>query len=284
MKGFLALSEEFRGKNLQVGDLVRLELLVEETLEAKTLASSDPNKIWIDSGSFTLELSKWTKLPSDTGTKYTGTALISKPGKLATEAFVLLDPVANQEIQVEGQDFNQEIANPIQGEEKPLWILPPLPFGSWNQMAIGFALLMALLTLGAIIWAVLKRKSKKTKKNHREIALKGLHELQKQGKWKHGMQQAEWKKFSFSLASLLRKYLEENFKSDFSDLTDRELLSELRLRPKAKGNIEILTNILSTIDEVRYGKKDLDSTLVPGLLGEASKYIEAVYIPKEQEK
>jgi len=284
MKGFLALSENFRGKSLQVGDLVRLELLIEESLESQTLAPSDPNAAWIDSGSFTIELSKWTRTPSDSGTKYVGTALINKPGKLTSEAFVLLDPATNKEIQIEGQDFSQEIANPIQGEEKPQWILPPLPFGSWNYITIGLAILIALSLLAFLVWAVLKKRSGKAKKNHREIAMKALQELQKQGKWKQGMQQAEWKRFSFSLASLLRKFLEENYQADFSDLTDRELISELRLRPKAKGNIEILTYILSTIDEVRYGKKDLDSTLVPGLLGEASKYIEVVYIPKEQEK
>ena len=284
MKGFLSLGEEYRGKNLQLGDLVRLELLLEEKLEANSLAPTDPNVKWIDSGSFTLDLGKWTKVASDSGTKYSIAALVSKPGKLHTEAFLLLDPIGQGEISVEGADFSLEIASPIKGEEKPQWVLPPLPFGSWDYVSISLFLLLLLSLLGMGVWFFFRKKNSKKKKNHRDVALKGLQDLQKQGKWKQGIQQAEWKKFSFSLAGILRKYLEENFQSDFADLTDRELLMELRLRPKSKGTIETLTNILSTIDEVRYGKKDLDSTLVPGLLGEASKYIEAVYIPKEQEK
>jgi hypothetical protein len=98
------------------------------------------------------------------------------------------------------------------------------------------------------------------------------------------MKQEEWKKFSFELAGIVRKYSDENFHIDSSDMTDREFLAELRLQSKARSHVDSLARVLSTIDEVRYGKKALEVTHVPDLLLETRKFVENTFQGPEGEK
>ena len=285
MIGILSLSPADRTKNLQVGDFVTLEIVVEEKIPS---AGEDwkikeaTGKKWFSSGSFTL-------LPSSLAvgegegntTKLSVQAIVHQPGPMESQPFSLLHSGA--EVTVAAQHFSQQVAGSAQGEGQPQWFLPPVSFGGWNYGLLIFLTLLAVSLLGWAGSRYWKKRKASRKRTHKEEALLAIQELQKFARSKSGPQQAEWKKFSFTLADLLRKYVNENFSMDSSDMTDRELLSELRFRPKAATHAESLAAILSTIDEVRYGKKELDSNLVPELLMNARKFVELTYMEKEKE-
>jgi hypothetical protein len=286
MNAFVSLAPEFREKNLQIGDLVQLEFLLEE----KVGDSGDAWKIkeageksWVGSGSFSLSGAPLKGLPSEGNTtKLSVPALIHQPSTLQIQPVTLLHVPSGKEFPVPAQSFKVEIPAPTQQEEQSTWTLPPVSFGDWNYPLIATLLILLLAALGLAIAKFLQRRRANRKRNHKEEALLALQDLQKFARSRKGLEQTEWKKFSFSLAGTLRKYANENFQIDSSDMTDRELLAELKFRPKAAPHTKALATILGTIDEVRYGKKDLDSTVVPGLLLEARQFVEATFQAKEE--
>ena len=94
----------------------------------------------------------------------------------------------------------------------------------------------------------------------------------------------EWKKFSFELAGVLRRYSDENFKMDSGDMTDREFLHELGTHSGAAPYVHLLATILGTITEVRYGRKALDASLIPGLLLDSKKFVESTTTQVSEEE
>jgi hypothetical protein len=156
-----------------------------------------------------------------------------------------------------------------------------VPFGGWNYLLLVLLGLILAAGLGLLARKILRRAAQKRKKNHRDRALAELQSLQKFARSGKGMQQEEWKKFSFALAGVVRKYSDENFRMDSSDMTDREFLAALGQQPRARGQVDSVKSVLGTINEVRYGKKALDATVVPSLLLEARKFVETTYEPRE---
>jgi hypothetical protein len=58
-------------------------------------------------------------------------------------------------------------------------------------------------------------------------------------------------------------------------MTDREFLHELRSHSAATPFVHLLATILGTITEVRYGRKALDASVIPGLLLDSKKFVES---------
>jgi hypothetical protein len=282
MNGFVSLSPEFRGRPLQLGDLVELQILLDEASEDGSWRIDGEG--WIPSGSLTLDSRSLRELPSEGNTtKLALDAMVHQPGPVVSGEFFLLHSPTGKKAKVVTGELRAETAQLAEAPPPP-WTLPPVPFGGWNLFLLALLLLVIALALAAAVRKFLRRMPGRRQRDHRESALQALQGLQKFARAKRAMKQEEWKKFSFELAGILRKYSDENFQIDSSDMTDREFLSELRLRPGGGAMVDTIASILSTIDEVRYGKKDLDVTMVPGLLLESRKFVEQTFRPPEKEK
>jgi hypothetical protein len=284
VNGYVALAEKDRSPPPQVGDFVTVEILLDEkvggdTDEWKVLSEAK----WLPSGGITLSLPSLRVLPNgNLPTKLAIDGIVHQPGALSTGEFTLKHQPTGQEVKVAAGSLSAEVAQ-VEKKEMP-WVLPALPFGGWNYFLIVIVGAVLLAGLALLIRKLLTRVARRRRKNHKDRALASLQSLQKYARSKNAMKQEEWKKFSFELAGIVRKFSDENFKIDSSDMTDREFLAELRLQPRARPQVDSLSRILSTIDEVRYGKKALEVTHVPDLLLETRKFIENTYDAPEGEK
>lgn len=284
MNGYVALAEKDRSPAPHVGDFVTVEILLDERVGS----DSDEWKAageakWLPSGGITLSLPTLRVLPNGTQpTKLAIDGIVHQPGALSTGELTLKHIPSGQEVKVAAGSLSSEVAQ-VEKKEIP-WVLPALPFGGWNYFLI--VLVGAILIAGLALLArkLFTRVTRRRRKNHKDRALASLQSLQKYARSKTVMKQEEWKKFSFELAGIVRKFSDENFKIDSSDMTDREFLAELRLQAKARPQVDSLSRVLSTIDEVRYGKKALEVTHVPDLLLETRKFIETTFNAPEGEK
>jgi hypothetical protein len=279
VNGFISLSQGDRGKTLQLGEFVTLEILFEEKidLEGKKITLKTENPRWLISGSFTIDKNSIQSIVADGNTtKLAIRAMVHQPGDLFTEAF---------EIEIEGSyypvpmnRFESKSAAP-EGIEKiqPTWFLPTQSLGGWNYPIIAGISIIALIGIFFFVRFLLNKFFLKRQIDCKSKALIALQGLQKFSRAKSALKQEEWKKFSFELAGIMRKYSDENFEIDSADLTDREFLRELKTHTKNATAVDSLAKILSTIDEVRYGKKELDLQIIPQLLLESRKFIEQTY-------
>lgn len=289
--GILSLAQEYRGAKLGAGDLVTIQAFTNE----KVGAVGDAWKLecpagtqWLEAGSLTVSCAESAALAADgQNSKIALRALVHQPlPPFTIGALTLRHVPSGTTLTFDPTELGAEASAPATKEEMQAapWILPAVAFGGWNWWLIGVlaALLLAAAAFG--LRKFLRRLPGRLKKKltHQEVALRAFQELQKFARSKKVLEQEQWKKFSFELAGALRKYIDVNFAIDSSDQTDRELLEELRRLPKAKSFVEILATILSTIDEVRYGKKALDATVVPGLLLEARKFVDNTYQAREE--
>ena len=149
-------------------------------------------------------------------------------------------------------------------------------------------MLLLAAILGAIGFGVFRYLSKKNKKsvkilNPKEKALQSLEQLQKFAKSGSGLKLEDWKIFSYQLVGCIRNYTDENFNLDSKEKTDTEFLQTIRYIHGAKNYENDLSTILKTLDEVRYGKKTLESGLVPDLLSQAKNYVQSSFTEKAPE-
>ena len=289
MTGTASLAPEFRQNSPVLGDLVKIEVLIDGKLEAKQWKIRG-DKAWITSGSLTLDANHITALPSEGDTtKLSLNGLVVEPGMLKVMPFTLVadgGDAANQEQEVGVADLGVTVAAPQKEQKELPWILPPVPFGGWNYYLIGGIALVILLVVGFLVRKALLRFTRKftRKLTYQEEAMASLAELQRFSRTKQGIKGPEWKRFSFSLASTLRRYSDQNYGISSLDLTDREFIARLREKPEAQSRVPALAKILETIDAVRYGQRELDSAVVPELLGEAEKFVKESYIAPAEDK
>lgn len=290
MNGVIVLSAESSQKPLEVGALVTLEIVVDGRVSKATEGWSiepAPPGDWFPSGSFLLSGSSLKVLSTDGAlTKISIEGILRSAGELRTGPFKIKHADDQVTVEIAESLVTKDSAKAIQlPETAPPWLLPAAPIGGWNIWLISLLGLFALTGLGFLVRYILQRLAERSiaKWNHRDRALRELQNLEKYVRAKNN-EQEHWKKFSFDLAGILRKYSDENFHMDSRDMTDREFIAELRFHPKGKAQADLIAHILSTITEVRYGTKTLESQMMPGLLLEGKKYVEGTYIPKEEAK
>jgi hypothetical protein len=290
MNTVLSLSPESQQSPPQLGDILHIVVFTDEKLGAPgdTWRIEAPaGATWLPAGSLTLAVDSAKSLPVEgSATKIEISGLAHQPGPLELGPFTLRNENTKQVIQVETTKISgTEVAgaspqtapgSQAQAKEELPWLLPPVAFGGWNWPLLVF---LALALLGGLGFGLRKLIQKfpghlRRKLSHTELALNGIANLQRYGKSKKGLQQEEWKKFSFELADVLRKYSDANWNIDSSDMTDRELLAELRTHATASPHLGQLEQILTTITEVRYGRKELEPSFVPSLLLEARRFVE----------
>lgn len=292
MNVVVTLAPDFTAKKIQVGDLVKLQIFA----DAKVGNAGDGWEItgqnsagWISAGSFTVNAANVRVLPTDSNaTKLEIEALVHQPGPLTLGDLVLLDQVTKEELAVPASNISGSQAETIASTEIPPnapWMLGSVPFGGWDWSllsVLGLVILAILAITGRLIWQRVRAHLTKNLTNL-ERTLNAIQNLQRFSRSKTPLDLSEWKKFSFELAGILRRYSDENFRIDSSDMTDREFLNELGNHPKAAPELAHLSTILATITEVRYGRKALDSSLVPGLLLDARKFVENTVVKENEE-
>lgn len=286
MNGVVVLSKESAQKPLAVGSLVTLELAVEEKIgqtgdEWQVLEPAGVTD-WFPSGAFLLSAKSIRVLPNDGMlTKLSVEGVVRLPGAMKTARFRLKHVNSATEVDVSESTASEEMAKSLEkSEPPPPWLLPPAAIGGWNLWLLGFLGILLLIGLGYLVRYVLYRLALRSqaKWNHRDRAVRALQNLEKISRGKNQGQE-QWKKFSFELAGILRKYSDENFHMDSRDMTDREFLAELRFHPKGTEFADLISHILSTITEVRYGTKVLESEMMPSLLKEARAYVDGTFVP-----
>ncbi|RZA02605.1 MAG: hypothetical protein EOP11_16605, partial [Proteobacteria bacterium] len=235
MSAVASLAPEFRDRPLNVGDLVRLDILLETKAgsdgEKWTIAYPEgtPPPAWLSFGSLTLKVEPIKILPSEGDTrKLEVVALVNQPGPIALERFELARE-NGEKIEVPAATLEGQVPAPQASEEdaKLPWILPPVAFGGWNYFVIALIAAVIVAALGSAGWWAWRRWGRPLRKklDHQEAALASLQRLQRYGRSKAGIRQEEWKLFSFELAATLRRYADTNFKIKSSDMTDREFLA-----------------------------------------------------------
>lgn len=279
MKGYPSLSQADRGKTLIIGEFVTLEILVEgkEVSSLQDVRFTESQERWLSSGSFTIDASSIQTSSADgNNSKISFRAMVHQPNQMYLDSLKFSSSLG--EITTDGTQLSGNVALP-EGAEKAeaQWFTDPKEIGDWN-----YALLLLLFVLAAtpsfFLGRFLFRKFLRKKDlDYKTRTLQSLQNLQKFSRAKVGLKQEEWKKFSFELASIMRRYCDDHFSFDSADLTDREFLRELKFRASNDAAVEALGKILSTIDEVRYGKKELDLQTVPQLLLESRKFVDQTF-------
>lgn len=283
MSVVVGLSPQQVVKKFTIGDVVTLQVLIDEKIGAPgdswTFVGSGK---WIPAGSFSVDATSVKSLPADGQlTKLEFRAVVHSKGNAEISGLTIKHGNTEREFPLSGQVL-QEVSLYKEGAAQVPWILPTLPVGGWNYFAIGVVALILIVAIFALIRLLLRRAGINPlarKLDPRETALQALETLQSYARRKEKLNLDEWKKFSFELASVLRRYSDANFGIESLDLTDREFLDELRSHPKGKTYAESVAGILGLIDEVRYGTKELEPPLVPSLISSAKKYVSSSFIP-----
>jgi hypothetical protein len=265
-----------------VGDIVKLQVFIDSQVgspgDGWEVVTQSP-ALWMPAGGVTLSTTSIRTLPAEgSSTKLQLEAMVHQPGPVTVGAFQLRDQVTKTEIDVPYSVVSgTDVAAGTKPAQEPPWIQGPVRFGGWDWVSLGclialFATIIAVVGRWAYrrIYAHLNRNLTYT-----ERALNDLANLQKYMRSKQPVPQEEWKKFSFELAGILRRYSDINFKMDSIDMTDREFLHELRSHSTATPFVHLLATILGTITEVRYGRKALDASVIPGLLLDSKKFVES---------
>ncbi len=272
-----------------VGDILKIQLFLDE----KIGGSGDgwevvaPNATaWLPAGSLTVSTMSVRAQPADgNATKLVLEAMVHQPGALVLGNLQLRNQVTKDEVSVpETAIANAQVAAGTAPKEEPPWIFSSVGFGGWNWILVSIFLAILLgggIALGRYLWRRLRGQVGRNLTNS-ERALYAIANLQRYTRSKKPLELTEWKKFSFELAGILRKYADENFRIDSSDMTDREFLLELRKNSDAAPFVNLLGNILGTITEVRYGKKELDTSVVPELLLDARKFVDSTALKQSE--
>lgn len=281
----VSLPAESAAKKSLVGDIVKVNIFIDQKVgnpgDGWEIVS-DQAAAWVPAGGVTASAASIRVVPSDGNTtKFEFEAMVHQPGALIIGPFQIRNQVSKDEVLVpETQISDAVVEAGTKPAEEPPWLYSSIPFGGWDWIVISI-LLAILLALGVVLGRYsLKRLREHLTRHltHTERALHALANLQKYARSKKPLQLEEWKKFSFELAGILRKFSDENFKMDSRDMTDREFLHSLRLQSKATPWVNLIGGILATITEVRYGRKELDASVVPGLLLDARKFVESTAV------
>jgi hypothetical protein len=292
MIGVISLAADSAQKPLDVGTLVTLEIAADGKVGQVTdgwAITPAPAADWFTSGSFLLSAGSLKVLSTDGAlTKFSIEGLVKTPGELKAGPLKLQHQGDGIEVEVGETTVSKEIVKPVaqtQSPQPPAWLLPPAVLGGWNVWLISALAVLLLVAIGFGVRELLRRLALRSQANWnlRDLALRDLQGLEKYTR-ANTLELEQWKKFSFELARILRRYSDENFHMDSADMTDREFLAELRFHQKAKGHVDLLAHILSTITEVRYGTKTLEPEMMPTLLREGKTYVDGTYLPKEEKK
>lgn len=285
MNAVVGISPDQADKKFVIGDSAKIQILIDEKVgensDVWSFTQNTNGKRWISLGGFVVDTETLKVLPADGKiTKLEFRAIVHAKGVADLGNTSIKHNASGKEFPLSGKILTDVTAYKEEVKEVP-WTLPTIPVGGWNTPVI-IALVLILL---AAIFALIRYLLRKYNINPlartltpKEKALQDLEALQFYAKKKTTLKLDDWKKFSFELASILRKFSDQNFNIESAELTDREFLDVLRTHAKGQHHVSSVASILSLIDEVRYGTKELDAPLVPSLIQSAKRYVTDSYI------
>jgi len=284
--GILSYDEK---KAYSVGDSVIFTIIVDvEKEKAESLHNWEflpkENNRWWTMGPIIIDRDSLKKTSNDVGSVVlTFRAIASDAGSNIIPKFSIKNKENGLNYEIDNQP-NLEASSLLTKEEegKAQWTLGLLDYGGYNKLTIALIALFVFSLLFLLIRLIYKKivqAGKPKPQNALELALAELKKLHRFSSGKITTLE-QWKIFAYGLVNILKQYCENNFDFQTSDLTDRELIQQLRARTAHSQNIDILENILNELDQVRYGKKDLDILAAPKLLTNAKSFAEKNYINK----
>lgn len=290
MNAVVSLAPGQADKKLTVGEETTVQVLIDEKIGAvadKWTLPKAGEKRWLQSGGIAADAGSLKGLPTDGAfTKLEFRAIVTGKGEIGVGEMTVRHEPSGREFSLSGQ-LSQGAGLYKEGAEQVPWTLPTLPIGGWNYWAIGGLAFLSLIVAFFAIRFALNRAGLNPLAHvpdPKEKALQDLEALRQYGKKKGEIKLEDWKKFSFELAGILRRYSDANFGIASLDLTDREFLSELGRNARGAKFVKPVAAILSLIDEVRYGTKELEQSLVPTLIDSASAYVkESFHVPPKEE-
>lgn len=286
----VGLPPELAEKEFAIGDSVRIQILIDEKIGSsadKWTFVSEEGKRWLPSGGFAVDTASLKALDADsTLTKLEFKAIVHSKNSPSIGPLNVRHLESGREFPLQGQILGK-VNLYKQAEQQIPWTLPVLPIGGWNTalLIVCGILLLSALFIG-IRYALRRAGLRLTAPplDARTRTIRALDELLSFAKKKNNLRLEDWKKFSFELAGHLRRFSDENFGLESSDLTDREFLDELRRHPKGRHHVEAVASILNRIEEVRYGTRELEIALIPSLVQSAKTYVERSYVAPSEDK
>lgn len=289
MSAIVGLPPNLAEKEFAVGDSVQIQVLMDEKIGSASDAWTfvvDGGKRWVGSGGFAIDTASLKALEADgTLTKLEFRAIVHTKDVASVGPLTIRHTASGKEVTFSGQVLGK-VNLYKQTQAQVPWTMPVMPIGGWNTLLL---VLCGVLLLTGVFFGVrylLRRAGLRLgpEIDGKTRAIRSLDELQSFAKKKAGLRLEDWKKFSYELAGILRRFSDENFRIQSADLTDREFLQELRRHPRGQNHADAVAQILSRIEEVRYGTRELEANLVPSLVQAAKTYVERSYLPPPEEK
>ncbi len=289
MSAIVGLAPSQADRKFSVGDQITLQVLIDERLggaDDKWTVLNANGKRWMVSGGVVIDTASLRSIPTDGAfTRLELLGVVHARGNVSLGTLTVKHEQSGREFPLSGQ-LIQDAVLYKEGAKAP-WSFPLIPVGGWNYWILGGIALFLLVSAALILRYALKKVGINPlgrELDPKEKALKELLSLQHFARRKGNLRQEEWKKFSFELAAILRRYSDANFGIESLELTDREFLTELAQHKRGSKFVKDVESVLSRIDEVRYGTKELEVQLVPALLETAKKYVNDSYLVVEDKQ
>ena len=248
--------------NIKVGDTVWFEIVVLEPEEqgATWTISTDSNERWLPTGPILID--RYSIGPSSARlNKVQFKAILIAPKQHQIPPIVIRKEASETSLTSNALSIVGKSNLGPPNKDKPLWLLPPIPTGGYNRFLIALVIILIFSLTATLLYALFRlitkdRKKSKTIDLYTQI-LEEIKLLDRNLQQKPKLGEKEWKEFSFGISAIIKRFCSGFTKTNVLDLTDRELLLDLKQKRVHSQHVSDISTILSSINEVRYGTKHL---------------------------
>jgi hypothetical protein len=228
----LRIREPGKGTNLGMFEIKDYVIHDSVTVNNRVVQQFDYVISVYDTGKFVIPPYPIAFLPTDTSTRYQ--FITSEPLEIYVESVV--------------NDENAQLHD----------IRPPfgIPVNYWRMILMIGSLVLGLAALAMAYWLYRKRKQgqpifrKEMLRPAHEIALEDLHKLLNGNLLQNG----HYKVFYSELSDIVRRYIERRFFIQAMEETTTELLASLQEEQITPDNVEMVREILTPCDLVKFAK------------------------------
>src|SRR4051812_14014347 len=145
MNVVVSLAPDSAGKKLEVGDIVKLHIFLDEKVgspgDGWEVVSASPT-LWMPAGGLTVSTVSVRGLPVDgNATKLELEAMVHQPGPVQLGALQLRDQVTKAEVDVPQTTLSgTEVTAGTKPQEEAPWLLSPVRFGGWDWTLLSILL------------------------------------------------------------------------------------------------------------------------------------------------
>ncbi|NUM88504.1 MAG: DUF4381 family protein [Bdellovibrionales bacterium] len=261
-----------------VGAMVRVEVVAAAPVpEGKTWRIAGAHEGYAAGGSMVLAPPRF--LGNENGSaRFEIDGILVAPGEARLADFELEAEDGSETVAVAGAGGGS-VGSLLTREDKPLWNMPPLPYGGPNWWLLGALLLIlaALLTLGGgALWRRMRRR-RELSMNSRDRALLRLSRAAAMAKGS-ALPAETGKRIGFEVTGLVREYAAARFGLDALEATDSEFLRQLDHQAVPDQHRKALHAIFSELNEVRYGHSSLPPKRVPEITRIVREFVNSTWV------